>query len=324
MTRIIIVFLCIVCSTVVYGDTSLSGEEILTRLKKAKENFYGYKDTNKSGGTSHSFAQSRPTDEILWTERTIVSDSNKNKPSQSISIVLGYEKMYNYYPDSNVAVDISYLLQKIKENATNEKKELDTATVQFEPIKEIKYDNIYCYDVKTASIKDGKTIAKEHYIIDKNTFLPRLYEGSKLGKTFKYQYQDIRFEPELSIDFFKLPEGVIIKKATNNEEFMAVMKEIDLIRNPPPKIDSIEENKAKLEAKFSSKERAILAETQKKLTLQDELARIDKEREAQQFANAQAFEKKDRTQQFIILIIVDLIVILLVVYYYYWRRKASK
>ncbi|GHT28135.1 hypothetical protein FACS18942_08290 [Planctomycetales bacterium] len=197
---------------------------------------------------------------------------------------------------------------------------MEGAVVKFEPVKAVMYDNTDCYDVKTASMKDGKTIAEEHYIIDKNTFLPHLYEGSKLGKTFKYEYQDVRLEPELSIDFFNLPDGVIIKKAGNNEEFMTVMKEIDLIRNPPPKIDSIEETKSKLEAKFSPKEKAIIAEVQKKLTLEGELARLDKEREAKKLANHVVLEKKDRTQQIIFIIIVDLIIISLLVYY---RRKRK-
>jgi hypothetical protein len=36
-------------------------------------------------------------------------------------------------------------------------------------------------------------------------------------------------------DFFRLPDGVEVKTATNHEEFTAVLKEIDAIRNPPPK-----------------------------------------------------------------------------------------
>jgi hypothetical protein len=35
-------------------------------------------------------------------------------------------------------------------------------------------------------------------------------------------------------DFFRLPDGVEIKTATNHEEFTAVLKEIDTIRHPPP------------------------------------------------------------------------------------------
>ncbi|GHT28139.1 hypothetical protein FACS18942_08300 [Planctomycetales bacterium] len=94
-------------------------------MEKVKENFYSYKRTYKSDTDAvlhQSFAQSRPAGELLWTESTIVNNSDKNKPRKKITIIVCYEKMYDYYPDDNVAADISYLLQKVKKTPRKQRK----------------------------------------------------------------------------------------------------------------------------------------------------------------------------------------------------------
>lgn len=239
-TIMVSVFFCFVYTNFVYGESGLTGEEILSRMNKAKESFYSYKQTvrrDDKGITlnSHSFAQSRPEGDILWTERTRVSDSNPGNPQKSISLSLGYDKQYDYSPDVNIAVDLSYVLTNFKKNMEKVEKEMDGAMVTFEPVDTITYDNTECYEIKSISTKEGRTLAEEHYIIDKNTYLPRLHEGTILGQAFKAEYQDVRPEPEMTIDFFNLPEDVIVKKVNNNAEWTSVLLEMASIRNPPPK-----------------------------------------------------------------------------------------
>ncbi len=197
-------------SAILRGETTLSGEEILARMKKAQENFYSYERTRKYEtviSKSHYFAQDRPEGEgnLLWSETTRINDPEDDKPTKDISIYVGYEKLYWYYPDDNIAAELSYQLQRMRQNAERTKQRMSGAVITFAPVKEVVYDNADCYELNVTSTKEGKTLAEEHYMIDRKTFLPRLHNGTELGKSFRYEYQNVRPEPEMTLDFFELP-----------------------------------------------------------------------------------------------------------------------
>jgi hypothetical protein len=147
----------------------LTGEEILKRSEEAQHNFYSYTRTTKKDGIfvqTACYSKSLPEGILKWTIHTSKSaNSNHDEPSQSINIIDGYEKFYWYYPDHNLAVDISYQIKIIQKNAEAEKKRRKGAMINFDPVAEIRYDGFDCYDIKTTTIKESKTIAENHYII---------------------------------------------------------------------------------------------------------------------------------------------------------------
>ncbi len=271
-TRATVILLCVSHASILRSQTEFSGGEIRARMEGAKKNFYSYTQTEKSQTSdmtmvTRAFAQSRPEGDWTWAEFTVAHDLEPNNATKTITILLGYEKYYLYYPDHHIAADLSYGLPKVKGNTEKAAKEMEGATVTFAPVKEVVYDNADCYELQVTSTKDGKTLAEEHYMIDKKTFLPRLHEGQKRGRPFKTEYQNVRPEPELTTEFFQLPEGVLLKTASTRDEAMVVMREIDLIRHLPPKMETEEEIRARIEAE-GVKRRALRAEERKKLEVE--------------------------------------------------------
>ncbi len=168
--------------------------------------------------------------------------------------------------------------------------------------------------MKKTLTRDGEILSEEHYIIDRVTYLPRLYEGTKLGQSFETVYHGIRFEPELTLDFFELPEGVEIKTATNWEEFSKVMQEINEIQYPPPKMETMEE----LNVRLAARRAKILASYP---TVEEEVARIQSERAAAKQAEIAGFVKqqeevkrKDSRRRTFVLMTINVIVLAWIVY----------
>jgi hypothetical protein len=215
-----IMFLLVFPPIKVIGEESvLTGEEILQKSQEAMKQPYSYKSKDKEHNLEWVFyVKPLPAGSDAKLQQL---QSDIQGGTRKITIHYGCEWCYELYPEEMVALDVTYkrrvvkealekIVQKKPENITTKspaEKRIEVTTVN--------YEGHPCYELNITNIRaNGEAGRKERRIIDQKTFLSRYHD---LGFGQPLIYMDITPEPDITDDFFILPDGyeVIVIKDDN-------------------------------------------------------------------------------------------------------------